>query len=595
MGEFIQTEKVIEKQKNIKSVLRFLWNLTLLRWFFVPSFIFIMICSVIPQYFLWYVGKLVECSATWEEICHVTHHFFSWNVSFPISIKILGYIVMAAFIARLLSWTLFEIGGKWSMQKIHYNAMQAISKTRTTFFDENPSGRIINRMVGDFFRLEWAIIQVGDTMNSTMDVLCVGVLLYIANPLPAILVIPLVVGYFLLQFQWAPMLSHARELVSISFGEVLHRETDVIEGRDLFLLYDKEKSLMHRLHKAYLRTVNMGLLVAKIQWWGELWMAGMTISFSILVYIFLVVGIHNHTISVVFAAIIITAILNLTDIFHFLTWSVTHLGGSAANIRRVFEYVDLPDEIDEERTGPVSGQKLKPEILSGDIRFIRYTMSYRKNSKQILQNVTLTIPEGKKIGIVGRTGAGKTSFFQSLFRMVHVHHGDIKIGNRSIFDIQIDSLRSLFGVVPQDPYLFSGTVRSNLSGDKPEINDSIMEQALKMVKLDFSLDAKVTEGGKDYSVGERQLLCLARVMISEKPYILMDEPTSSVDMITDALIQTMLETHLKDRTVITIAHRLDSLWNYDLIIEFKDGMFYRKGKPEKMIPLILKNGGKELL
>ncbi len=588
MSEFIKQEKTI-KQENSKNVLRFLWNLTHLRRAFAPSLLVILICAALPQYFLWFMGHYVHSLETGSLDTHVTHTLFSHEFTIPLEMKTLWLIILLTLTARIISWGLFELTGNWSLQLIHKKMMASLSKTRTTFFDENPSGRMINRIVGNYFSLDWCVIQVGDCLNSLAEILCVAVLIYIANPLPAFMVIPLVFCYFLFQFQWTPMLSHSKELSTIAFGEVMHRETDLIEGRDVFSLYNKGQNLMARLHKAYLKSFNIGLFSAKIQWWGELWMALITISFNLVVYTFLVLGINHKALSPVFAAIIITALLNLSDLFGFFTWSVTHLGESAANVRRIFEFIDLPDEAVEERVQPLEPSYEKPNFpTSGDIIFDRFTMSYRKESKTILKNLSLTIPKEKRVGIVGRTGAGKSSFFQSLFRMVYLKSGDIKIGDTSIYSMDINVLRSLFGVVPQDPYLFSGTIRFNLSGGNSKLSDEKMIQALKKVGLQISLDDTIQEGGRDLSLGERQLICLARVLAADKQYILMDEPTSSVDMITDARIQKILTTHLSGKTIITIAHRLDSLGQYDLIIELKNGKFLRQGRPEQIIPDILR-------
>jgi ABC-type multidrug transport system fused ATPase/permease subunit len=222
----------------------------------------------------------------------------------------------------------------------------------------------------------------------------------------------------------------------------------------------------------------------------------------------------------------------------------------------------------------------------GDIVFDHYSMSYRENTPLILNSLSLTLPAGKKIGVIGRTGAGKSSVMQSLFRMVYHHKGDIRIGGESIFGISVSSLRRHFGVVPQDPYLFMGTIRFNLAGDSQQSTDDQMMAALDTVGLKLDLDARVAEGGKDYSVGERQLLCLARLVLLDKQFILMDEPTSSLDRRTDENIQRLLTTVLADKTVITIAHRLESLEGYDLIVEMAEGKLQRQGPPSQMIPLL---------
>jgi ABC-type multidrug transport system fused ATPase/permease subunit len=172
--------------------------------------------------------------------------------------------------------------------------------------------------------------------------------------------------------------------------------------------------------------------------------------------------------------------------------------------------------------------------------------------------------------LIGRTGSGKTSLLQALMRMVYVREGDIRIGNHSIFEMDVRELRKLFGVVPQSPYLFAGTIRSNLDR-VGTISTEVLEKSMKSVGLYFPLDHTVTESGGNFSVGERQLICLARVIAAGRSIILMDEPTSGLDPETDARISEILRTALKDKTVLTIAHRQESLGSYDRIIEMQNG------------------------
>ena len=140
-------------------------------------------------------------------------------------------------------------------------------------------------------------------------------------------------------------------------------------------------------------------------------------------------------------------------------------------------------------------------------------------------------------------------------------------------------------MVPQDPYLFAGTIRQNLDRFGNYTATEI-ERALTAVQLDAKIDDKVEEGGKNLSLGERQLLCLARAILFDKPIVLMDEPTSSVDTITDTKIQNLISSVFKDRTLITIAHRLETLAAYDLIVEIQDGKMIRCGSPGEIIPTL---------
>jgi ATP-binding cassette subfamily C (CFTR/MRP) protein 1 len=387
--------------------------------------------------------------------------------------------------------------------------MTSISHVRTTFFDENPSGRLINRLLGDYgmLRLE-GVMSFGDTANGLAEVLCVGVLIMLTNPVAGLLIIPVVLLYALLQAQLAPMMSHAREIRAVKIGETLHRETDLIEGRTVFTLYNRQKNLLNRIHRAFGNSMNIQLLYCRLMSWGILWMGMISAAYAIVVYGFLAYGLHVGLITSTLAAVVITAVFNLNNIFFGLAWDMSFLGETASHARRAFFMIDLPDEITQESNLPkvkLVNDEEKVQF-SGDIRFENYTMSYRKDLPKILDNFTVNIPQGKKVGIVGRTGAGKSSFMQALFRMVYHRDGDILIGGRSIFSADISSVRSSFGVVPQDPYLFAGTIRFNLAGNLQDVSDARLLAALRTVNLDVDLDAQVQEGGKDYSVGERQLV-----------------------------------------------------------------------------------------
>jgi ATP-binding cassette subfamily C (CFTR/MRP) protein 1 len=586
---FVTPEEVSAEQQNVKTIFRFVGGLTLLRKVLLPTLLIIICAAAVPSYFLWFVGQIVDCYGA--ESCSVQHQVLGWELVLPATVSTLVLLTIAAMFCRVSAWVCFELSGQWSTQKIQSDMMQSVSEVRTTFFDENPSGRLINRLLGDYgmLRLE-GVMSVGDTVNGLAEVLCVGALIMLADPFAGLLIIPVVLLYVAFQSQLAPMMSHAREIRAVKIGEALHRETDLIEGRAIFSLYGRQKNLLERIHIAFGDSMNIQLFYAKLMAWGMLWMGLISAFYATVVYGFLVYGLQNGLLTATLAAVVITAVFNLNNIFFGLAWDMSFLGETASHARRAFFMIDLPHETTEEsklvKLSEPDVRDLPDGTLMGDIVFDHYSMSYRENTPLILNSLSLTLPAGKKIGVIGRTGAGKSSVMQSLFRMVYHHKGDIRIGGESIFGISVSSLRRHFGVVPQDPYLFMGTIRFNLAGDSQQSTDDQMMAALDTVGLKLDLDARVAEGGKDYSVGERQLLCLARLVLLDKQFILMDEPTSSLDRRTDENIQRLLTTVLADKTVITIAHRLESLEGYDLIVEMAEGKLQRQGPPSQMIPLL---------
>jgi ABC-type multidrug transport system fused ATPase/permease subunit len=264
--------------------------------------------------------------------------------------------------------------------------------------------------------------------------------------------------------------------------------------------------------------------------------------------------------------VILSALFGIGASVAWLDHASAAIAQGTPHVRRAFEYVDLPTEESEE--GAASSAGSAP--VRGDIVFDGFAMSYRHDTPEILRGLSLEIRAGQKIALVGRTGSGKTSLTQSLLRMVYVRAGDVRIGGESIYARPIDAVREAFAVVPQSPYLFAGTVASNFDPSGTILEDRV-RAALREAGLSLEPSHPIDEGGRNLSVGERQLVCLARAVALERPFVLLDEPTSGLDPETDARIHRLLRTALKGNTVITIAHRREGLKDYDRVIELRDG------------------------
>lgn len=579
---FITAEESRPGLQSWQTLWRFLNSLTLLKRIFPISFILIILATSSPQIFLWLTGEYTQCSN--PQSCTVQISIISKSIEVSPQL-LLWFAVISTFI-RIASWAIFEISGEWAAQGLHRQMVSAVSTARTTFFDENPSGRLINRLVRDFDNLRTTgVVRVSDTLYTVLETFCIAALVFLAHPLAALLVIPTLVVFIYIQRQVSPMLQRIATLKSVRFGDVLHRETDLIDGARTFLLYGKQGALFERLKQSLARFIQINLLRAEVEAWGRFWTSSVTSLYCFATLCFVALAINLGSITSVLGAVIITVIFRLSPLFSWLTWTTSYLIESMATARRVLEYVDLPDESSEERSPEIchSIANSTEQSLLGDIEFINYSMSYRPSLPLILNGLNLKLPYGQRIGLIGRTGAGKSSIVQALFRMVYVQNGDIQLGGQSIFSYPIDEVRGRFAVVPQDPYLFEGTVRTTLDRAGVFTTDRLLS-ALELVGISLPLDYQIEEGGKNLSLGERQLLCLARVLLLDRPYLIMDEPTSAVDSVTDRQIQNVLGTAFKGRTIITVAHRLETLANYDLIVVLKDGAVSRIGAPADILP-----------
>lgn len=577
---FTTAEKVGETRGSFAILWRLILALPTLRVLAVPALCCALVGTVGYQLFIWGSSEFSACGGRGS--CPVRLAPVDWRSE--VSLRVLALTAAVMVSVRILGWIFFEVGGQWAALHLHRRMVAGVGRVRTTFFDEFPSGKLINRLVRDFDSLrQMAPIRIGDTINALIELLVLAVVISFAHPLAAVVVVPTLGFFIFIQRQVAPMLQRALTMRSVALGEVLHRETDVLEGARTFLLYGHGRELFARLEGALRRFIEVHLLRVQVEAWGRFWSLAASAVYGAVTLLVVSWAIGEGRLSAVMGALVITAVFRMGGTFGWLTWSSGLLFESAAHARRVFEYVDLPAEELEERRTSVSAaaEPARP----GALEFSGYTMSYRPDTPVILRDLSLRIEAGTKVGLVGRTGAGKTSLLQALFRMVHVQSGDILVGGGSLFALPVEEARELFGVVPQDPYLFEGTIRTNLDR-YGEHEDGALERALQAVQLGVPLTHPVHEGGRNLSAGQRQLLCLARVMLTRRPIVVMDEPTSGVDTITDAIIQRLLRSALADRTVITIAHRLQTLAHVDRIIELSDGRVVRDGTPAEIMPLL---------
>jgi ATP-binding cassette subfamily C (CFTR/MRP) protein 4 len=263
------------------------------------------------------------------------------------------------------------------------------------------------------------------------------------------------------------------------------------------------------------------------------------------------------------------------------TWM--ELNAQMSAVERVVEYSELSLE-------PNDGVEKPPESwpTSGDISFHSVSLRYSLDDVHVLKNVSFNVKCKEKIGIIGRTGAGKTSLISVLFRLFHFE-GSVVIDNVDTKSIPLRKLRSKITVIPQDPLLFLGSLRKNLDPfgqySDHQLWRALDEFELKEVvsNLPSGLESMVSEKGSNFSVGQRQLLCLVRAMLKESKIIVLDEATANVDLETDELIQSSIRKKFKNCTVLTIAHRVNTVIDSDKILVMDEGLVVEFGQPHQLL------------
>lgn len=283
----------------------------------------------------------------------------------------------------------------------------------------------------------------------------------------------------------------------------------------------------------------------------------------------------------------ISQVMGLVGMCQWCIRQFAELENQMISVERVLEYAKLKSEpplTTEFKYRPFSGWPDK-----GTVEFKGVNLRYSEDGDLILKDLNVLIRPQEKIGIVGRTGAGKSSIIQALFRLAYIE-GTIEIDGIDTKTLGLHDLRSQISIIPQDPVLFAGTLRSNLDPFNKRSDDE-MWRALESVQLQKvvqdtmvgGLDCKISDGGSNFSMGQRQLICLARAILCNNRILILDEATANVDPETDQLIQTTIRGNFGDCTVLTIAHRLDTVMDSDKVLVMDAGRIVEFGHPYELI------------
>jgi ABC-type multidrug transport system fused ATPase/permease subunit len=278
--------------------------------------------------------------------------------------------------------------------------------------------------------------------------------------------------------------------------------------------------------------------------------------------------------------------LSLNGVLFWAIYLSCFIENKMVSVERIKQFTDIPAEakweIKESRPPPNWPYK-------GNIRLEDVKVRYRPNTPLVLKGLTIDIKGGEKIGVVGRTGSGKSTLIQVLFRLVEPSGGKIIIDGIDICTLGLHDLRSRFGIIPQEPVLFEGTVRSNIDPTEKYSDEEIWKSLERCQLKDVvaskpeKLDSLVADNGENWSVGQRQLLCLGRVMLKRSRILFLDEATASVDSQTDAMIQKIIREDFSDCTIISIAHRIPTVMDCDRVLVIDAGKAKEYDSPVRLL------------
>ncbi|KAF5286347.1 hypothetical protein FQR65_LT12641 [Abscondita terminalis] len=451
--------------------------------------------------------------------------------------------------------------------ELHNKMFLNVIRAPLQFFLSNPSGRILNRFSKDIGAIDELLpMNIMDTVSVGFLVLGVVVVTSIVN---AWLILPAVLTgiiFYFIRVIYIGTSRSVKRLEGVTKSPMIEHLNLTLQGLATIRAAGAQKFLIDEFDNRHdLNTCASYLFWATAK------------AFGFWLDLFCVVYMAAVTLSALLSdseklggnvGLIISQTLMLTQLFQYGMRQVTEMENQMTSVERILEYDNIKLEELNENSKNVDHKW--PE--NGKIQFINLSLSYFKDTPHVLKNVSLQISPLQKVGVVGRTGAGKTSLIYALFRLADIE-GTILIDDVDTKNVGLSQLRSKISVIPQEPVLFSGSLRNNLDPFE-EYTDDVLWDALEKVALKdlFSgLDSEVSEGGSNFSVGQRQLLCLARTILRKNKILILDEATANVDHRTDALIHNTIRNQFTSCTVVVIAHRLETIIDSEKILVMDSG------------------------
>uniref|UniRef100_A0A7N6AV46 Copper homeostasis protein cutC homolog n=1 Tax=Anabas testudineus TaxID=64144 RepID=A0A7N6AV46_ANATE len=467
---------------------------------------------------------------------------------------------------------------------LHSRLLNNILRVPMVFFDTTPIGRVVNRFAKDIFTVDEAIPQsFRSWLLCLLGVLGTLFVICLATPFFAIIIIPLAIVYYFVQRFYVATSRQMRRLQSVSCSPIYSHFGETVSGLSVIRAYGhqerflkhNEKTIDENLKSVYPWIVSNRWLAIRLEFLGTL-----VVFFAALFAV-----ISRKSLDSGLVGLSISYALNVTQTLNWLVRMTSELETNIVAVERVSEYAELENEA-KWVTDTRPSEKWPEE---GRLRFENYKVRYRPELDLVLHGITCDIDSTEKIGIVGRTGAGKSSLTNCLFRIIEAAEGRILVDDIDISTIGLHDLRNRLTIIPQDPVLFSGTLRMNLDPfDKFTDEDIWRVLELSHLKgyvsgLQEGLQHEVAEGGENLSVGQRQLLCLARALLRKSRILILDEATAAVDLETDNLIQTTIRKEFSHCTVLTIAHRLHSIMDSSRVMVLDAGKIVEFDSPSNLL------------
>ncbi|KAL3268300.1 hypothetical protein HHI36_007418 [Cryptolaemus montrouzieri] len=477
-----------------------------------------------------------------------------------------------------------QIGGVYAAIKLHEGLLHRIIHAPMSFFDTTPTGRLLSRFAKDIGTVDNKLaMYIYEGINSFFVV--IGTLVVTSYTAPVFIgaIIPLGLVYYLIQKFYIETSRQLKRLEAISRSPIYSYFSESVAGAPSIRAFNAEARFTSEFESKcdfnnscfYLSTISNRWMSLRLEMLGNL-----------IVFFTVIFGVTVKHLNAGLIGLSVTYALEITETLNYLVRIASEMETNIVSVERIREYNQAPQE--------AAWDNLNIKINSswpnrGIVEFKKFGVRYRTGLELVLRDISFKTKENEKIGIVGRTGAGKSSLTLSLFRILEAAEGEILIDGVDLANLGLQTLRSRITIIPQDAVLFSGTLRLNLDPynkyTDTEIWKTLEHAHLKSFVQTFpdGLEHIVSEGGENFSLGQKQLICLGRALLRKTKVLILDEATAAVDLGTDTLIQNTIRREFSDCTVLTIAHRLNTIMDYDRVIVLNRGSIEEYDTPSNLL------------
>ncbi|WP_064091767.1 ABC transporter ATP-binding protein [Rossellomorea aquimaris] len=512
-----------------------------------------------------------------------------YNPEIPKIIKLIafyfGLLVIASFFQYGQGFYLQKAANR-VIQRMRNDIFQHIQKLPIRYFDNLPAGKVVARITNDTEAIRELYVTVLSTFfTSTIYIFGIYIALFILDAKLAalcLILIPILVVWTYLYRIYASKYNH---IIRSKVSDINAMINESIQGMNIIQSFSREKKtseefeeLNHTHYKYQNKLLSLNSMTSHN-------LVGVLRNITFVAFIWYFGGASIGVGSVVTLGVLYAFVDYINRLFQPVTGIVNQLANLEQALvagERVFQLLD---------EGGTAVEDNRMNRYEGNVRFEHVFFGYKEN-EYVLKDITFTANKGETVALVGHTGSGKSSIMNLLFRFYDSNEGSIKIDGQDITDIPYQTIRDHMGIVLQDPYLFTGTIASNVSLDDPRISREQVEEALKAVgaekvfkNLEKGYDEPVIEKGSTLSSGQRQLISFARALAFNPAILILDEATSSIDTETESIIQEAMEVLKKGRTTFIIAHRLSTIKNADKILVLDRGEIVEQGNHDELMLL----------